>query len=173
MKRIGKDFLHLLDLILSTLQVDELLTTVIKEIQGILGADRCTLYLLDSKNQSLSSKVLQADNLIDIIVPVSKKSLSGYSAVTQKILNIHDAYDQDEITAIDPELIFDKSWDAKSGYRTRSVLVVPIPGKVRGQLIGVFQALNKPAGFSNSDQKVMKNMAYLLGIAIHNALLYQ
>jgi signal transduction protein with GAF and PtsI domain len=173
MQQIGEEFLSLLDLVLSTLQVDELLTTVVKEIKGILGAERCTLYLMDSENQVLYSKVLQADNLIEIRIPVSKKSLSGYSAVTQKILHIHDAYDQEELTTIDPELFFDKTWDEKSGYRTRSVLVVPVPAKTRGQLIGVFQALNKPGGFSESDLTAVKNLAYLLGIALHNALLYQ
>jgi hypothetical protein len=173
MERIGKEFLSLLDYILSTLVVDELLTTVVQEIRGILGADRSTLYLLDSKSQTLNSKVLQAENLVDIRIPVSKKSLAGFSAQTQKILHIQDAYDQEELRAIDPDLVFDKSWDEKSGYRTRSVLVIPIPGKTKGQLVGVFQALNKPGGFSADDLAAMQDLVYLLGMAIQNALLYQ
>lgn len=173
MERIGNEFLTLLNIILSTLDVDEILTTVVKKVQGILGADRCTLYLIDHERHELYSKVLQAENLIEIRIPVSKRSLAGYSAQSEKILHVKDAYDQEELAAVDPELVFDKSWDQKSGYRTRSVLVVPVPEKVKGKFVGVFQALNKPGGFSASDVSAIQDLTHLLGIALHNALLYQ
>lgn len=166
-------FFNILGTILSTLDINEILTTVVKEIRSILNADRCTLYLIDREANELYSKVLQADNLVEIRVPIMKSSLAGYAATTEKILNIVDAYDDDELKGIDAELAFNKSWDEKSGYRTKSVLVIPIPIKSGREIIGVFQALNKPDGFSPADVSTMEQLAYLLGIAVNNALLYQ
>lgn len=166
-------FFNILGTILSTLDINEILTTVVKEIQTILTADRCTLYLIDKESGELYSKVLQADNLVEIRVPIMKSSLAGYSATTNSLINIKDAYDDAELKEIDGELCFNKSWDQKSGYRTKSVLVVPIPVKSGSEIIGVFQALNKPDGFSEEDVHTMEQLAYLLGIAVNNALLYQ
>ena len=50
---------------------------------------------------------------------------------------------------------------------------MPIPHKSSEDIIGVFQALNSPDGFSDHDVQVMEQLAYLLGIAVNNALLYQ
>jgi GAF domain-containing protein len=167
------NFFEILNTILSTLDINELLTTVVRQIRDILGADRCTLYLIDKGNNELYSKVLQAENLVEIRVPIMKSSLAGYTSATGILLNIKDAYDVAELGAIDPDLHFDKSWDEKSGYRTMSVLVVPIPFRTDGNVIGLFQALNKPGGFTEQDVKTMEQLAFLLGIAANNALLYQ
>ena len=166
-------FFSILNTIFSTLNIDEILTKVVREIQSILKADRCTLYLIDRENNELYSKVLQTDNIVEIRVPIKKSSIAGYSAITKNILNIKDAHDEAELCAVDRELCFDRRWDKESGYRTRSILVMPIPVKTEGEVIGVFQALNKPGGFSVSDLKIMEQFSYLLDIALHNALLYQ
>lgn len=165
-------FLSLLNTILSTLDINEILTTVVEEIRQLLNAERCTLYIIDKDNKELYSRVLQADNLVEIRVPMDKSSLAGYSAITGNPINICDAYNEASLKAIDSELRFDKRWDEKSGYRTKSILVVPVPVKT-GNIIGVFQALNKPGGFMPEDDEMMNQLAYLLGIAVSNAVLYQ
>lgn len=168
-----ENFLNILSTIFSTLDIDEILTKVVREIQSILKADRCTLYLVDWENNELYSKVIQTDDLVEIRLPIKKSSISGYSALTKKTINIKDAYDESELSAYDCELKFDKKWDRESGYRTKSVLVMPIPFKTEGDIVGVFQALNKEGGFSESDIRAMEQFSYLLSIAIHNALLYK
>jgi GAF domain-containing protein len=164
-------FFDILNTILSTLNIDEVLTTVVKELKTLLGADRCTLFLVDKDNNELYSKVLQADNLVEIRVPITMSSLAGYSSETGKVLNIKNAYDERELKSINNGLCFDKKWDEKSGYRTRSVLAIPV--KAKGEVVGVFQALNKPDGFSDADVSMMEQLAFLLGIAVNNALSYQ
>lgn len=164
-------FFNILNNIFSTLNINEILTRVVDDIQAIIGADRCTLYLINTEREELFSKVLQADNLVEIRVPIKKDSLSGYSYLSGKVINIKDAYDCAELSSIDSELCFDKSWDEKSGYRTKSVMIVPIT--LTGRIIGIFQALNKPGGFSEIDINIMKQLSFLLSIAINNALLYQ
>jgi adenylate cyclase len=166
-------FFSILHTIFSTLRIDEILTKVVKEIQSTLGADRCTLYLIDRESNELYSKVLQAENLTEIQVPLTKSSIAGYAAITKKIINVIDAYDDEELKHIDRKLCFDKRWDRESGYRTRSVLAMPIPMRTDGNIIGVFQALNKPGGFSGSDISTLECLSYLLNIALNNAILYQ
>jgi GAF domain-containing protein len=165
-------FFDILDTILSTLDINVLLTTVVEEIRAIIGADRCTLYLINSETSELYSRVLQADNLVEIRVPITKTSLAGFAATSGRVLNVKDAYDDSELKRIDAQLSFDKTWDQKSGYRTRSVLVSPIPIKSVHN-IGVFQALNKDGGFDDNDIAIVSQLAYLMGIAVNNALLYQ
>jgi len=59
------------------------------------------------------------------------------------VLNLRDAYN-------DPR--FDRSTDQRTGYRTKSLLTMPIRGKDR-HVIGVFQALNKVSGiFTEEDE---------------------
>ncbi len=167
------NFFGILNTIFSTLDIDEILTKVVREIQCILKADRCTLYLVDWENNELYSKVIQTDDLVEIRLPIKKTSISGYSAITKRVVNIKDAYDESELSSYDRDLCFDKKWDRESGYRTKSVLVMPIPFKTEGEVIGVFQALNKEGGFSDYDVITMEKFSYLLNIAIHNALLYR
>ncbi len=57
---------------------------------------------------------------------MNTESVAGYTAFSNTVLNILDAYDDDEITALHPDLNFDKTWDAKTGYRTTQILAVPI-----------------------------------------------
>lgn len=168
-----ESFFDILNTILTTHDINELLTYVVEEVRKIINADRCTLYLINRENNELYSKVLQAKELIEIRLPIDTNSLAGYCAITRKTLIIKDAYDDKEIASIDKELLFDKSWDSKSGYRTKSVLILPIPDKIGGQLLGVFQALNKEDGFTKNDLDIIEQLAYLLGIAVKNGFLYQ
>jgi transcriptional regulator with GAF, ATPase, and Fis domain len=166
-------FFNILQSFFSTLDIDDILIRVVKEMQTILKADRCTLYLLDREANELYSKILQAERIAEIRIPLTKSSIAGYSAITKKVVNIVDAYDDTELRHIDRELCFDKRWDRESGYRTRSVLAIPVPVKTNGDIVGIFQALNKPGGFSGSDIAALERLSYLLNITVHNALLYQ
>lgn len=166
-----EEFSNLISKVLSTLNVDKMLTDVVTGIRAYLGADRGTLFLYDKENNELYSKVLEGEELVEIRVPVNKKSLAGYTALTGKVLCIKDVYDDSELKSIDEEIHFDRKWDEKTGYRTKSILAIPV--NLKSELVGVFQALNKPGGFNNDDIKKMQQLSFLLGIAINNALLHQ
>ncbi|MCX8026620.1 MAG: GAF domain-containing protein [Thermodesulfovibrionales bacterium] len=168
-----EQFFDILNTILTTHDINELLTYVVEEVRKTINADRCTLYLINKETHELYSKVLQAKELVEIRLPIDKTSLAGYCAIMRKIVVIKDAYDDKELSNIDKDLVFDKSWDTKSGYKTKSVLIIPIPDKVDGQLLGVFQALNKEGGFTKNDLDIIEQLTYLLGIAVKNAFLYQ
>ena len=71
------------------------------------------------------------------------EGLAGWVAQTGKVVYLRDAYD-------DPR--FDRTWDERSGYRTRSLLCVPILDR-DDQSLAVIQCLNKQGrSFDEEDE---------------------
>ena len=138
------------------------------EILSLLDAERITIYVVDGANRQIVSRFKTGDEVSEIRVPISNNSIAGYCAASGKVINITNAYDDNELGRISPELKFDKSWDMKSGYRTRQVLVSPIT--FNNYLLGVVQLINKKNGtnFSLQDQSSFLEIVRVLGIAFFN-----
>ncbi|MBW1962600.1 MAG: GspE/PulE family protein [Deltaproteobacteria bacterium] len=79
-----------------------------------------------------------------------------------------NVYDQGELAAIDPDLKFDSSWDKKTGFITRQVLVAPIT--FQNFLLGALQLINRKDGtaFTEMDEQSIRELADILGIALYN-----
>ena len=148
--------------------VDEILVDLKDEITGIFEAERITVYVIDGKKRELVSRFKSGDEIGEIRIPVSSTSISGCSALKQKLLNIKNVYNEKELASIDPDLKFDKSWDQKTGFTTKQVLVVPIIFKKF--LLGAMQLINRKDGgsFTKIDEQSVTEMAKILGIALYN-----
>ncbi|MBW2192459.1 MAG: Flp pilus assembly complex ATPase component TadA, partial [Deltaproteobacteria bacterium] len=148
--------------------LDGILVDLKDEITGLFEAERLTVYVVDGKTRELVSRFKSGDEVAEIRVPVSTSSISGYSAFKQKLINIQDVYDDKELAGIGAELKFDKSWDEKTGFRTKQVLVVPIIFKKF--LLGAIQLINRTDGssFSKLDEESVTEMGKILGIALYN-----
>jgi hypothetical protein len=70
-------------------------------------------------------------------VPISTSSVAGYVALNGTIVNISDVYD---VSTYYP-FSFNRSYDDLTGYRTCSMLTVPLQNN-RGESIGVLQLIN-------------------------------
>lgn len=150
-------------LINSTLDLEDLLTIIMQEITTNLAADRSTLYIVDRGKGEIWSKIAQGSQRLEIRQTIGK-GISGWVAKTGKTLNIPDAY-QD--ARFNPEV------DRRSGYRTRSVLCMPVRDK-QGETIGVVQVLNKKNGvFTREDEAFLEAFSDYIAVAIQNAQLYQ
>ncbi len=136
-----------------------LLTDLVKEI---MEADRCSIFLYDRKKKTLWTIVAHGVERIEINVD---KGIAGYVFRTGEILNIPDAYK-------DPR--FDRNVDKKTGYRTKTVLAVPLFDRNKN-IIGVFQVINKlTAGiFSEEDIDLLKHVSLYASSTIENAILYE
>jgi type II secretory ATPase GspE/PulE/Tfp pilus assembly ATPase PilB-like protein len=150
----------------SARDTSEILLKLHTDLLDFFDADRLTIYVVDSAKKEIYSKVKTGDEPIEIRVPISKKSLAGFCAVTGKLLNIKDVRDDDELTCFDPNLTFDLTWDQKTGYCTKQMLVVPVV--YDRYLLGVIQLINKKSGesFNQVDQAAALDIAKVLGIAI-------
>jgi type II secretory ATPase GspE/PulE/Tfp pilus assembly ATPase PilB-like protein len=148
--------------------LDEILIDLKDEITGLFSAERMTVYVIDGVKRELVSRFKSGEEVAEIRIPVTKDSLAGYSALTHQLLNVANVYDDKEISAIDEGLHFDKSWDQKTGYRTRQVLVFPII--FQKYLMGALQLINRksPGRFSEEDEKAVADLAKIIGIALYN-----
>ncbi len=95
-------------------------------------------------------------------------SIAGYVAKSGKPVNIQDAYDRNELKAINEDLTFDEKWDKKSGFRTTQVLAFPV--MYENNLMGVVQILNKKGGGKFSDAQIacLEEISTVLGTAFYN-----
>jgi type II secretory ATPase GspE/PulE/Tfp pilus assembly ATPase PilB-like protein len=148
--------------------LDEILIDLESEITDLFSAERLTVYVIDGVKRELVSRFKSGNEVAEIRVPVSNTSLAGYSALKQKLLNIANVYDDKEIQQIDDHLVFDKSWDQKTGYRTKQVLVYPI--LFQKYLMGALQLINCKGHdrFRPHDEKAACELAKVIGIAIYN-----
>ena len=149
---------------LSTMgDTDRLLKLIMEKVTELMEADRSTLYLLSEDGGTLTSKVVQGEQVVEIRLRVGE-GIAGWVAQTQETLNIPDAYADQR---------FQPAYDLKSGYRTRSILTVPMVGGLGG-LVGVLQLINKLGGpFERGDEELASALASQAAIALENARLYQ
>jgi type II secretory ATPase GspE/PulE/Tfp pilus assembly ATPase PilB-like protein len=152
----------------SAKNVDEILINLRDSILTLFDADRITIYIVDGAHKELVSRFKVGEEINEIRVPIANASIAGHCGVSGRIINIRNAYDATELKEINPELSFDKSWDQKTGYMTKQVLVAPI--KFSKYLLGVIQLINKVAGnrFTLEDQRSVTEIAKVLGIAFYN-----
>jgi len=147
---------------------NDILLNLQPEILSLFDADRITIYMVDGIRKQIVSKFKTGSELAEIRVPLGSGSIAGYCAASGRLVNVRNAYDDDELRCINPDLVFDKSWDDKTGYKTSQVLAAPI--SYNKYLLGVIQLINKKSGkpFSDEDQTSVQEIGKVLGIAFFN-----
>ena len=172
--------------------LDALLELILTKGREVTRSDAGSLYVVERTpdgGQHLRFKLAQNDSVrvafSESILPISAKSVAGYVALSGEILRIDDAY------ALPPESPFhiNPEFDAGSGYRTTSMLVVPMKTPV-GEIIGVLQLINckqapgrpfvRPEAvhdevlpFPERYRNLAASLASQAGVAIQNAQLLE
>jgi serine phosphatase RsbU (regulator of sigma subunit) len=148
----------------STLDLAELLELILKIARTEVNADRGSVFLVDSKNKQVWSFVAQGLDHQEIRVPFGH-GVAGRVAVTGEIINVEDAYTLD---------YFERSFDQKTGYHTRSLLCVPIR-HAAGYIVGVIQLLNQTVAgkFSKEDEDFLLKLSGHMAMALENARLHR
>ncbi len=159
---------YVINRIHSARNITEILVQMQAEILGLFDSDRITIYAVNPKTRELFSKHMAGSEVKEIRVPISPGSISGFCATSARTLNIKDVYNDSELQQLDPKLKFDKSWDKKTGYRSKQMLVVPIISDKK--LMGVVQLINKNNGpaFTKNDEVNLLEVSRTLGIAFRN-----
>jgi HD-GYP domain-containing protein (c-di-GMP phosphodiesterase class II) len=125
-----------------------LLEMILTQARRITGSDAGSLYLAEREEQGAASRTLRfmlSQNftlptlpLTEFTVPIDHSSLSGYAAATNEPLVIADVY----LLPNDVSYKQNRSFDEKFGYRTKSMLVIPMTTH-RDEVIGVLQLINR------------------------------
>lgn len=133
-------------------------------VENLLNCDRCSLYLYDEQKEELWTIV--AHGLKDKITLELGSGIVGHCALTQEVITVDDAY-------ADPYFI--SEYDQKFGYKTQTVLAIPIIDK-NGSIIGVIQALNKRGEnpkFTGDDSDMVLVASEYFALLIENAKFHE
>ena len=117
--------------------LEQVLEAFSQKVCELLEAEASTVFLVDQQRRILWSKFARGpdDQPLEIRLPFGA-GIAGTVAETGEPLNITDAYESP---------LFDPSTDERTGYRTKSVLCVPMRDD-DGRVFAVIQVLNKRGG---------------------------
>lgn len=160
---------------------NRLLEMIVSEARNITTCDAGTLYL--KQEDRLVFKIIQNESMNIFLggsgeeihlppVPLKKENVSAHVAMSGQSVNIPDVYTYDGFDFSGP-----RNYDKMTGYRTRSMLVVPMENH-EGEIIGVLQLINSLEEDNNTVrpfpayyQKVVESLASQAAIALTNAKL--
>ncbi len=149
--------------IVSEIQLDPLLMKIMAAATALLDADRGTLFLYDATHDELFSRVAGGIGSEEIRFPANS-GIAGECFSSGRVINIADAYNDSR---------FNPEFDRHTGYRTHSLLCMPIVA--RGERnIGVMQILNRKGGaFGSADERRLRAFSAQAAVAIENAQLFK
>jgi len=151
--------INAMELVNSTVKIDDLLTSIVNVATDLTSADRGTLYLVDKEKGELWSKIAMGTEPKEIRLKLGE-GIAGTVARTKKIENIKD---------VSSHPMFKKDVDKSSGYVTRNMLCFPLKNKEE-EVIGVLQLLNSKKGeFTEHDEEVLSMISINTAIALQNA----
>jgi adenylate cyclase len=144
------------------LLLEVLIERIMHATTGLLNAERASLFVYDEKAEELFTLYADGVETRGIHVPTNR-GIAGAVFTTGSVENIADAYEDSR---------FNREVDQRTGFRTRSILCVPITNKA-GARIGVAQALNKKGGaFTAKDEARLKAFAAQIAVSLENAKLF-
>ncbi|XP_046852626.1 dual 3',5'-cyclic-AMP and -GMP phosphodiesterase 11-like isoform X2 [Xenia sp. Carnegie-2017] len=153
---------------------------ILQNVSILVNGDRCSMFLVKGSadgpkclvstvfDVNAESKVEDLDNVEEIRIPWGS-GVVGYVAEKGETVNIANAYEDER---------FNQEIDQKTGYKTRSMLCMPIRNSF-GEVIAVSQVINKHGhgninhSFTPEDEKIFSRFLTFCGIAIHNAELFE
>ncbi len=150
----------------STFDLDKVLDDTMQLVTAVLDASASALMLVDERNGDLVFEYVSGD--MGNMLRKQRMGLEG--GIAGWVVTHGQPVLANDVPA-DPR--FSPQADAKTGLLIKSVVCVPL--QIRGQTIGVLQALNKRSGrgFDSEDLSLMTTTANQAAIAIENARLYQ
>ncbi|HSY23549.1 MAG TPA: HD domain-containing phosphohydrolase [Polyangiaceae bacterium] len=184
------ELIHIARAMTTVRDVDQLLGLILEKARFVTGADAGSIYIVEhaSGGAHLRFKLTQNDSVKfdsrEFTMPLSERSVAGCVALRKTTLNIADVYDLPPGSSYQ----FDSSFDRRTGYMTRSMLVAPLVSQ-RGEVIGVIQLINKKrdaaaklvttadvdrqvVSFDERSEELLGMLASQAGVSLETAMLY-
>jgi HD-GYP domain-containing protein (c-di-GMP phosphodiesterase class II) len=120
------------------------------------------------ENQSSVKEEIKSSKLVGNIIPIDGSTIAGYCARNGKVISINDVYEIDNAKPYHFNPTFDKMY----GFRTQSMLVIPM-NDLKGNTLGVVQFINfKPQGkvlpFPEAITTFLKALVNQAGLVLRN-----
>ena len=123
--------------------VNVLLQTILVKAREITCSDAGSLYVVEENDESRRLRFVLAQNASrsitfkSVTLPLDGDSVAGYVALTGDVVNLADAYSPPSPSPFQ----INRAFDEQTGYRTKSMLVVPMRTP-QGETLGVLQLIN-------------------------------
>ncbi len=138
--------------------LEEVLAILVEMTTWEVDAERGSLFLNDPETNELYSRIALGNHHREIRI-LNTSGIAGHVYRANEGTIIHDAYADSR---------FDRSIDDQTGFITRSILCAPVR-TVRGEVIGVIQALNKKDGrFTQDDLDLLEAMSSQAAVALQS-----
>lgn len=160
--------------------LDILMEQLLKEARRFVNADAGSIYIRKreqlhftyTQNDTLQQRLAIGNKLMysTFSVPVNPETIAGYVATEGRVLNISDVYQIPPTASYG----FGEEFDQKVGYRTKSMLTVPLKS-ANDDILGVLQIINaqneskEAIPFSELDEKMMMMFAGIASVALERA----
>jgi len=170
---------------------ESLLALILQKSREITRSDAGSLYLVEensSGERQLHFEISQNDSVQfrypESSLLINGSSIAGYVALTGEDVHLEDVY---QISPSFP-FHFNRKFDDDSGYRTKSILAVPMKNP-QGEIIGVVQLINSKRAvelrvsaesaddgvipYPEESQLLVRSLASQAAVAIENNRLYE
>ena len=194
MKRESEHLLQIGVALSAERDITRLQQTIVRSARELTRADSGSLFLLINDEETGERKLRFAvaqtgpgdsGSYLGAVLPLSRGSISGSVAMTGNVLRIDDAYELPE----DQEVRFNKTFDQKNNYRTKSVLCVPMRDH-DNVVVGSIMLINRKPDFemllespemtehvvepfTEHDERVLLSLASQAGVALENKALLE
>jgi HD-GYP domain-containing protein (c-di-GMP phosphodiesterase class II) len=180
--------------------IDTLLDLILTKSREITNADAGSVYLVEEtvikeeEEKRITDRVLRfmhsqnfsfPINTSTFTMPLTKKSIVGYSALTGKILNLTDAH---KISA-GSDYSYSIEMEEKLKVHNRSIVIVPMKNQ-KDEIIGVIELFNKKKNFdinikndkvfdeqvipfTKEDEAIVMSLASQAAVSLENNILYK
>jgi adenylate cyclase len=153
----------------SELELTALIKNITSSARKLLDCERGSLFLVSDDRKSLFTKVAEGledrGKIKEIRLPIGM-GIVGACVTNNMVINIPDAYEDKR---------FDRAFDQKSGFRTKSILAVPICS-ADGTVVGVAQMLNKNGRegiFDVGDENLLRAFGSQAAVSLENSRLFE
>ena len=184
------ELIHIARAMTTVRDVDKLLGVILEKSRFVTGADAGSIYIVEGQGEKavLRFKLTQNDSVTfdsrEFTMPLSDRSAAGAAAVHKTTLSIPNAYELPPSSTFR----FDPSFDRRTGYITRSMLVAPLISQ-QDEVIGVIQLINKKrdatrklltqadvdeqvVAFDERSEELLGMLGAQAGVSLETAMLY-
>jgi len=185
------ELIHIARAMTTVRDVDRLLGVILEKSRFVTGADAGAIYIVEQQGTQtlLRFKLTQNDSVAfdsrEFTMPLSDRSMAGSAALHKTTHNIPNVYE----LPVGSTFNFDPSFDRRTGYFTRSMLVAPLISQ-RDEVIGVIQLINKKRDaahklltqadvdqqvvpFDGRSEEILGMLAAQAGVSLETAMLYE
>ena len=171
--------------------VDTLLAVILQKCRMVTQSDAGSIYVIETteRGSHLRFKLTQNDSVqfdsTEFVMPISTRSIAGAVALDKKPIGIANVYELPKGASFG----FDRSFDERVGYTTRSMLTLPLISQ-QDEVIGVIQLINRKrtkeatvrtqadadehvVPFDAKSEGLVGMVAAQAGVSLENALLYE